>query len=461
MKFIALILLFVLGLAQAGASGAGPAAEEAPGGPATTARRLSRDAFSQPDANLGVADRLRFAIGKALFERVWVTAPASTRSTDGLGPLFNARSCEQCHARGGRGRPPTEDGKAVSLVLHLSIPSPESGVTPEPVYGTQLQDFAIPGLTAEGRVRVRYQPFPLTLADGTGIELRRPVFSVADLGYGPMAQDVLISPRIAPPMIGLGLLEAVDEADWLSLADPEDRDGDGISGRPNRVWSASLGRWAPGRFGWKAGQASLDDQNQVAFSKDIGISVPQHPAGAGECTSAQSDCLTAADGNATEAPYLEADEQITDLVLFYTRHLAVPGRIEADDSNVLAGRALFHSSGCAACHRPSLRIAATGEKPEQTLWPYTDLLLHDMGEGLADDRPEFVADGREWRTPPLWGIGLTEEVSGYRFFLHDGRARSILEAILWHGGEARVARDRVIAMGAGQRADLLHFLESL
>ena len=273
-----------------------------------------------------------------------------------------------------------------------------------------------------------------------------------------------MSPRIAPPLIGLGLLEAVAEEDILALADPDDSDGDGISGRPNRAWSAREKQATLGRFGWKAGSPTVDDQSQEAFFGDIGISVPNHPDGAGECTERQPSCKQAPSGNSPQYDNLEAHRTVTDLVAFYARHLAVPARRNHDDPQVLAGKKLFYEIGCTGCHTPKHVTADVPDQPElsnQMIWPYSDLLLHDMGEGLADKRPEGIANGREWRTPPLWGIGLTEVVNGHSNYLHDGRARNLLEAILWHGGEASSARDAVTRLSRTEREQLLRFVESL
>jgi CxxC motif-containing protein (DUF1111 family) len=274
----------------------------------------------------------------------------------------------------------------------------------------------------------------------------------------------MLSPRVAPPMIGLGLLEAVADADILARADPDDADGDGISGRPNRVWSADREAIVPGRFGWKAGEPTIDQQGSHAMAGDIGIANPLAPAAWGDCTAAQAACRAAPDGNSPRYDGLEASRQMMDQILFYARNLAVPARRGADDPTVLRGKQLFYESGCAGCHVPKLATRRDWEVPAlagQLIWPYSDLLLHDMGEALADDRPEGVASGREWRTPPLWGIGLTEDVNGHTYFLHDGRARNLTEAILWHGGEAQAARDAFAGMTKADRDTMLAFLSSL
>jgi CxxC motif-containing protein (DUF1111 family) len=450
--------------------------EEMPGGAATHGKALNKNAFSQSSANMDFEREIDFKVGNGFFRRLWVSAPASTQAGDGLGPLYNARSCQRCHIKDGRGHPPNgADDDAVSMLVRLSVPpandeerarlaAHRESVIPEPTYGSQLQDFAIQGYKAEGRLRIHYEELPVALADGTVVKLRKPTYRLTDLGYGPMHPETMVSPRIAPQMIGLGLLEAIDERDLLARADPEDADGDGISGKPNRVWSPRIGAVTLGRFGWKAGVASVDEQSQAAFSGDIGISVPLHPDGAGECTERQSDCRAAPNGNSPRYHDLEADETITDLVAFYARNLAVPRRRDAGDPQVLEGKRIFNAVGCGRCHTPKYVTRADSigvEQSSQLIWPYTDLLLHDMGEGLADHRPEGDADGREWRTAPLWGIGLTPVVNGHSLYLHDGRARNLLEAILWHGGEARSQRDKVTRLSPADREALVRFVESL
>ena len=450
--------------------------EQFPGGNASYTGRLDEHAFSHPSANLSRDRQLDFRVGNGFFKRLWVTAPSSTQAADGLGPLFNARSCLSCHNRDGRGHPPANPAdSAVSLVLHLSIPpsTPQQlqllaerriNTVPEPTYGRQLQHFAIAGQRAEGTMHIDYEELPLSLADGTVVHLRKPGYSVKHPAFGPLHPATLLSPRIAPPMIGLGLLEAIDEQQILARADADDRDGDGISGRPNHVWSANQQRVVLGRFGLKAGMPSVDEQSQHAFAHDIGISVPLHPAGAGDCSDHQQECLQAPDGNSPQYDNLEAPQQVTDLIAFYAENLAVPARREHATPAVLAGKQLFHAIGCVSCHTPSHTTRELPGKPQlsgQRIWPYSDLLLHDMGEGLADHRPEGEASGREWRTAPLWGVGLTALVSGQESYLHDGRARNLLEAILWHGGEAQATRDAVMQLSTAQREQLLRFLKSL
>lgn len=429
--------------------------EGLPGGAATlTATTLPRDMFSLPSASMRAPRTLDFELGKALFDKLWVAAPASTRASDGLGPLYNARACQDCHFRDGRGRlPEAEAPQMPGLVLRFALP--------DPVYGAQLQDQAAPGQTAEGRVKTHYSERPVTLDDGTIVSLRRPIYLVDDPAYGPAPAHGL-SPRLAPPMIGLGLLEAIPAADILAGADDGDRDGDGISGRAAMVWSGEFGRLMLGRFGLKAGVATVREQVASALSTDMGLSSPLRPAPWGDCTLSQTACRTAPDGEEAELrDGREVNGNSVDLLTFYARNLAVPARRDPGDPVVLRGKAIFYQMGCAACHRPKYVTAPLDGQPEQSfqlIWPYTDLLLHDMGTELAGG---LGGSGREWRTPPLWGIGLAEAVGGQKAFLHDGRARSILEAIMWHGGEGAPSRNRVAALPTEDRNALISFLESL
>ncbi len=454
--------------------GAPAAFEENAAGAATVRARTDADAFSQPSGNMSFEDELLFKVGNGLFRKIWVSAPSSTLASDGLGPLYNARSCQRCHIKDGRGHPPAGPGDdAVSMFLRVSIPGgPEDGIAeiddyiatlPDPVYGTQLQDFGLPGQVPEYRLQIDYEEVAVDLSGGETATLRRPTYQAADLGYGPLAEGAMLSPRVAPQMVGLGLLEAVPAADILAGADPDDADGDGISGRPNIVWSKEFDMPMLGRFGLKAGAPTIRQQSAGAFAGDIGISNPLYPAPWGECTDAEPVCIDAPHGDGDERVY-EIDQEGLDLVTFYSRNLGVPARRDVGDPEVLRGKAVFYATGCPACHRPAFvthRLEGQPEQSFQLIWPYSDMLLHDLGEGLADNRPEARATGREWRTAPLWGIGMTERVSEHSYLLHDGRARSLLEAILWHGGEAEAQRNAVTAMAPEDRAALIRFLESL
>ena len=420
----------------------------------------SSESFSTPLADLST-ERLRdFAFGRHLFRRNWQIAPASVESLDGLGPTFNRVSCSGCHIKDGRGRPPESNNDPMkSMLVRLSVPGEDAngGPMPHPIYGGQLQDKGILGVPKEGRATISYQIINSGFTDGQLYHLRKPSYQFTDLGHGALGDDVQFSPRVAPAVYGLGLLEAVDAATIEAAADPDDADGDGISGKVNRVWDHLSGETQIGRFGWKANTANLYQQVAGAAAGDLGITTSVFPND--NCPPAQDACVAAPNGGAPEL----ADHHLEQLV-FYARTIRVPARRGIDQPAVLRGEDLFATAGCAACHSPTLTTGTDTAVPalaNQTIHPYTDLLLHDMGEGLADGRPDFEASGREWRTPPLWGIGLIQRVNLHLFLLHDGRARGFMEAILWHGGEAEAARDAVIAMPREDRDALVAFLRSL
>ncbi|KIN72380.1 di-heme oxidoreductase family protein [Sulfitobacter guttiformis] len=452
--------------------------EEKSAGAATVRARTDADAFSQPSGNISFEDELDFKVGNGLFRKLWVSSPSSTLASDGLGPIYNARSCQRCHIKDGRGHPPENaQDNAISMFLRVSIPDLDGGsdadameriegyiaTRPDPVYGSQLQDFAVQGHPAEYRLDISYTEEVVTLADGEKVSLRHPTYIAADLGYGPLHTDAMLSPRVAPQMIGLGLLEAIASDDILVRTDPDDLDGDGISGRANVVWSQIHNQPMLGRFGLKAGSPTILEQSAAAFAGDIGISTPVFQAGFGDCSILQADCRDAPQGDGDDRVF-EIDQTGLDLVTFYSRNLGVPARRNVEDPQVLQGKQVFYETGCTACHTPSYVTQRLEDRPEQSfqlIWPYTDMLLHDMGPALADNRPEGRATGTEWRTPPLWGIGLTAQVSDHSYFLHDGRARSLLEAVIWHDGEAAGQRDKVIALPTKERDALIAYLESL
>ena len=442
-------------------------------GGATVRPRDTSNAFSQASGNISFERELDFKVGNGLFKKLWVSSPSSTLASDGLGPLYNARSCQRCHLKDGRGHPPEgPDDRAVSMLMRVSIPG-GTGIReiedylaslPEPIYGEQIQDFGIAGHASEAHLEITYDEIEIQLSGGEVASLRKPTYALSNLGYGPTHSDMMMSPRVAPQMIGLGLLDAIPAADILSLADPDDLDGNGISGRAQIVMSREYGVPMLGRFGLKAGQPSVWEQSAAAFHGDIGISSTLFPSGAGECTEAQTACRAAPDGNTIVHDDAEISDEGLEFVSFYASNLAVPARRDVDDTQVLQGKRVFYETGCISCHTPKFVTHRLEDQPEQSfqlIWPYTDMLLHDMGPGLADNRPEARADGQEWRTPPLWGIGLTKTVSGHTYFLHDGRARSLLEAVLWHGGEAEAQKHRVTLMPPEDRAALIRFLESL
>jgi CxxC motif-containing protein (DUF1111 family) len=448
--------------------------EKMQGGAATTPKVGDANALSHSSANLSFEDQQTFLVGNGLFRKDWVTAPTSTLASDGLGPLFNARSCQSCHIKDGRGHAPMQPGgDAISMLVRLSVKPDEVqaaeiaagrlAAAPHPVYGLQLQDNAAAGLSPEGRPRIDYEEVPVALAGGEVVRLRKPSLTIDKPGFGPMPPDLMTSVRVAPTMTGMGLLEAIHEADIMALADPDDADSDGISGRPNMVGDGQ-GGLTLGRLGWKAVEPTVERQTAHAFGGDMGLSTPVAPDHWGDCTEAQAVCRDMPDGAQSEMGDEEVPRKLLDLVTFYSKNLAPPVRRNVEDIAVLAGKKAFYEAGCVACHTPKFvtsRAADHEAQRFQLIWPYTDLLLHDMGDGLADGRPEGQASGREWRTPPLWGIGLAKQVSAEAGFLHDGRARTLTEAILWHGGEAKAARDRFVQMQKPERDALIRFLGSL
>lgn len=428
-------------------------------GGATTVNDTSRDAFARPLANLPTARLREFAFGNKLFNTNWVQAPASLTSLDGLGPTFNRVSCSGCHFKDGRGRPPLSNDEGMdSMLLRLSIPGTNAhgGPNPHPKYGDQLNDKAIPGVKAEGKALIFYETIDGVYADDTPYSLQKPKYQFTDLGFGELGDDILFSPRVAPPVFGLGLLEAVAQETILARADPTDADKDGISGRPNYVWDIERKTKALGRFGWKANVATLKQQDAGAAVGDMGITNPLQLKE--NCPTAQTDCNNSISGGAPEMSEMQF-ERLT----FYTQTLAPPARRDVNDEQVKRGAKLFEQAQCSACHLPKMRTGRhpVAELSDQDIQPFTDLLLHDMGEGLADNRPDFDASGTEWRTPPLWGIGLVKTVNHHTFFLHDGRARNLEEAILWHGGEAKASMERFKKMSKQEREALIRFLESL
>jgi CxxC motif-containing protein (DUF1111 family) len=417
----------------------------------------SYNAFSHPLKKISKSHLDDFYVGQSFFKRPWVSAPASTKARDGLGPIFNANSCHSCHVRNGRGRLPEGKEKIRSALIRLSTQDKKSQATiPNPIYGDQIQPYSADNKIGEATPQFTYSEITGEFDDGESYTLIKPTVFFTDWQYGLPEDTLLTSIRVAPVLIGMGLLDAIPEAEILSYSDPEDLNKDGISGRANEVLDIQNQHSSLGRFGWKASQPSLLQQVASAFRNDMGITselFSDQP-----CLSLQFDCLS--------YPHGGTPEIVTDIfrkVVIYTALLAVPKQRKPHDSFVRQGKILFDRLKCSACHRPAFKTGShnLAELANQNIFPYTDLLLHDMGEGLADHRPDFVANGREWRTPPLWGIGLVKKVNGHQRFLHDGRARGLMEAILWHGGEAEYSRQQVLKLTKSQRQVLLTFLQSL
>ncbi len=410
-------------------------------------------AYSMMFPEISPINDFRHEVGDLAFEAKFVTGGVLN---PGLGPIYNSVSCTSCHINDGRGTPIGPGTNMISLLFRLSLPGEDEhgGPVAVPGYGTQLQQNAIFGVTPEAKVNISYTEIPGTYPDGTSYSLRQPLYSFSN-AYLPMPAAMQFSPRIAPPVFGLGLIEAISEQTILEHEDEFDRDGDGISGRANYVWDVVNQRTTLGRFGWKANQPSLLQQTAGAFQEDMGITNFVFPQESAHGQSQANGLYTATH---------DLSDSLLHAVTFYVQTLAVPARRNADAESVIAGKKIFNRIGCSSCHRPMMKTAVNVSFPEvshQIIFPYSDFLLHDMGEGLADYRSDYKANGYEWRTPPLWGIGLTSIVNGHNNYLHDGRARSLEEAILWHGGEASQANESFKNLSQAERNQLLLFLRSL
>ncbi|MEA2724642.1 MAG: hypothetical protein QOH59_2413 [Gemmatimonadales bacterium] len=417
-------------------------------GGATTVFNTALDAFSLPAAN--IVNLALHDEGDEAFEDDF-----GGPSAGALGPVFDNVSCESCHLGDGRARPPEDGVSFEGMLFRGSVAGvgPHRGPVPVPGFGGQLQLRAIPGFTGEISARVAYTERAGRFADGTEFRLSVPQYTLTGL-YRGLPAGLLFSPRVGPAVFGLGLLEAVSEQDVLARAYIRDRTSahEGISGRPNYVFDERRKRTVLGRFGWKANAPNLFQQAAGAYNGDMGITSTLFPA---EPCEGRPGC---------ERHPAEVDDETVRAVAFYTQTLAVPARRDLDDPNTQRGERLFYAVGCDGCHTPTLRTGTLRGVPEvsnQVIHPYTDLLLHDMGSALADGRPDFRATGSEFRTAPLWGVGLISTVNGHTRLLHDGRARSLIEAVLWHGGEAKRARDRVLRLSAPDREALVRFLSSL
>lgn len=420
------------------------------GGEATTFL-ASSNAFSDPVPGLQTYDAFVHSVGDDIFSQPFVSAPAP--HFGGLGSIYNNVSCVSCHHNDGKGTP-TMGTPQSSLLTRISIPGTDENGSPlaAPGFGLQLQDKSNNGLP-EAKVTISYTEIPFAFPDGETASLRKPTYTVTQ-PYTALPANYMISVRLAPPVFGLGLLELIPEATILSYADPDDANGDGISGKANYVYNPLTKKTELGRFGLKANTPTIQIQVASAFQQDMGITNSIFPQ---ESSYGQPQY----DG-------LNDDPEITDSILnatvFYARTLCVPARRNVHDSACLHGEIIFKQTGCANCHLPSVRTGVDVRLPmlsNQLIHPYTDLLLHDMGAGLADGRPDYLATGNEWRTAPLWGIGLFPKVNSPSYYLHDGRARTITEAILWHGGEAEKAKDNFVNLSKNDRNALLQFLNSL
>jgi CxxC motif-containing protein (DUF1111 family) len=410
-------------------------------------------AFGLPAENLTSEQEELHIEGDKAFEATFVS-DTTIRGRLGLGPIYNNTSCRGCHILDGRGAPPMPGEPLKTMLLRVSLPgtAPNGGPNPVPGFGGQFQPRAIRSTKPEGNVSITYETITGKFADGTPYELNKPIYQLVST-YIPMPGGVMTSPRVAPLVFGLGLLEAVPEQTILSFADENDANHDGISGKVNYVFDAKTGSSnAIGRFGAKANTPNLRQQTAGAYNEDMGITSSLFPT---ESSQGQPQYP------GQHEP--EVDDKTLDAAVFYVSTLAVPARRNVNDPQVRQGQKIFSDAKCSSCHIPTMK---TGPHPisavaNQVIHPYTDLLVHDMGDGLADGRPDFRANGNEWRTPALWGLGLTKITSGHTNLLHDGRARNVIEAIMWHGGEGEASREYVRNLSTSDRQALLAFLNSL
>lgn len=415
----------------------------------------SSKAFGQPGPALTAEQLDEHKAGDAVFDATFVPTGPGNPVNPGLGPRFDNVSCVGCHTNDGRGRPPQPGDQFNSMIFRVSIAgsSAEGGPLAAPGYGTQLELRATPDLTGPMAVMsITYTDSAGAFPDGETYTLHVPHYTIS-APYRTLPSNMLLSPRVAPPNFGLGLLEAVPADSIVALSTNASNIAAGVAGHPNYVWDAVGQKSAIGRFGFKANIASILEQCAAAANGDIGITTsvfPDEP-----CTDAVAGC---------GSHPVELSDTLLHQLQRYVQTLGVPARRSVSNTTVMRGEHLFQTVGCASCHQPTLHTGTVPGDPElsqQTIHPYTDLLLHDMGPGLADNRPDYLATGQEWRTTPLWGIGLTAVVNGHSTFLHDGRAQSLIEAIMWHGGQASAARDRFKALVKADRDAVVSFLNSL
>ena len=467
------------------------------GGTASVSYNYSEEpfrVFQQTVNNIGITDLQRFVTGRRLFHTSFLDGthlefpninPPMTNHVNQLGPRFNGVRCEACHNLNGRSQPQVQGSPALTQSFLTAVSSTESGIVPDPTYGMNIQQQAQSATAPNYKVNVQsFQTIVHTMVTGEIVELQKPVYQF----NGPV--PVQYSVRQAPQIIGAGLLEAIDESTILEFAQSHD----GVSGTPNWVIDPETGATRLGRFGWKANKASLRDQVAEALMLDMGVTSPIYPARECQQNPVSSACKSASQtvSGVTEQD-LEAMTHYAELVGVpaqrkypsgFATGLRISNEHKVNPTAIADGAGLFTRVGCAACHVTQMQTGPNHpfqELRNQTIHPYSDLLLHDMGPGLADTLTQGQAQPSMWRTQPLWGIGslayvqetdainagpdlphdpISLPVSRARY-LHDGRARSILEAILWHDGEAQAARLKFEALTPDQRDEVLMFLGSL
>jgi CxxC motif-containing protein (DUF1111 family) len=418
-----------------------------------TTRDRSKNGLSHVVANLDEGASDRFALGRSFFHVPWVQAPAATTARDGLGPLFNANSCASCHPNNGGGDALPDSGHLPrSTIVKLAQPAvnrgslPHNGFIPDPVYGQQLSINGNSRVPFEGQVEVTLKPLVRHFSDGSAITLARPEIRVSSLNYGPLSESTRLLVLRAPSLVGLGLIERIPDAQILQYQDERDTDADGISGRVNRVWSMQHQDYRLGRYGWKANTSSVREQVSNALINDMSLTSPWYPED--NCGEQQQACLEAYRSPEPDVPMTRL-QAINDYLL----QLRAPV-VATDDKE--QERRLFESTGCLSCHRVGYRT-----NNGVVVNPYSDFLLHDMGPELSAGSGVFKASAQEWRTPPLWGLGLAKLLNPDAGYLHDGRARTLQQAIMWHDGEAAASQREFAALDRNERDVLIKFLRSL
>ena len=433
---------------------------EALSGGAGTVDKIGKNAFSHHFTNLSFEQRQDFLIGNAFFRKVWIASPSSTTSSDGLGPLYNARACQSCHIKDGRGHLP-KDEKPLSAVLKVGNYQ-NINLVPNKIYGKQIQFFAIPGLSSESGLIINSLKSNYRKKVIKNITLEYPKYELNDLKYGKLDANTSLSLRISPQVIGVGLLEAIEDSDIVVKQDINDKDNDGVSGKVRMVYEKN-GNKKIGRFGVRASTPNLFVQSGVAFMHDMGLSNSIGTNAFGDCTKNQNECYKFSTGINKKDLY-EVDDEIMHKIVFYLSSLSPPKRRNVSDKKVLLGKKIFYESKCTSCHTPKY-VTSKNAKHDflkyQLIWPYTDLLLHDMGDELADKDINGNITNKEWKTPPLWGLGYAKEVNSRASFLHDGRAKTILEAVLWHSGEAKESLNYLLNNYKNDLDKLEKFLKSL
>jgi CxxC motif-containing protein (DUF1111 family) len=457
-KFYVIVMMAVLTglLSRCHKSGIFPEEgyDERLSGGAATVFDASSKAFTEMMTGMSERDNAVHVVGDKTFEQVFVAPPSPIFT--GLGPVYNNISCINCHRNDGEGIP-TAGFANSGLLFRISQPGMDINGGPLAItgFGTQLQDQAVLGAQREANINISYTDLVISYPDGSTATLRQPTYAVEN-PYLPLPGNYMLSPRLAPPLVGMGLLENIPESTILSFVDAADHDGDGITGKANYVYNPYTKQKELGRFGLKANTSTLLLQVATAYQQDMGVTsyvqTPESAAGQSQMTGVNGDVQP------------ELVDSLLNSVTFYVKTLAVPARRNVTDADVKQGAALFNQINCSGCHRPTIQtgVAVTlAPINNQRIHPYTDLLLHDMGDGLADGRPDFLATGKEWRTAPLWGVGLLEKTTGIPYYLHDGRARTLEEAILWHDGEAKNAKQQFMQLSNADRGRIIKFLQSL